>query len=767
MRKAAWVCLPFAGAVAVCRYLLPESAFIPAAAACLLALIPASLLQGGARRRAFLALCGAAAGCAAISVQTYAALHPCEALVGEQREVSARVTDYPDLYDGSAYVTVRLTEPGVPRVRCRLVSYVEGELDELVPGDELRGAVRFASALERNGRQVDNYTSQGIFIRAVCTDEPVRTGRWRFSFLYGPVTLCERIIALCRRSFPADAAPFMTALLTGNKADLYDDGEAYYDLAEVGLSHVVAVSGMHISYLAGFLFLLLGRRRWAVILSFPVLLFFAAMTGFTPSVTRAVFMQLCLLSAPLFRREEDALTSLSIILAAMLLKNPAAVAGTSLQLSFASMAGIWLASGRMYTALSERLSDAPIWDFKPLRPVLTFIVATFSSGVGAQIFTLPLAAAHFGYVSTVSPLSNFLCLWLISALYIGGYFVVVLGAIWPAAAGAAGGALAWGVRYIHLIARLLRRVPCATVYMSNPLGVLWLAFVYAVFLAAWLRARNGRSFRPVAPVCLSLIFLYGSSLLVRWSWDGDLRLTALDVGQGESVVLTCGPRCAVVDCGGSFITHDAGGAAVAFLRGQQRSHVDALILTHLHSDHVNGAAELLMQQDVDTLYLPLQPDEDGYLQGILAAARRSGTRIAWVTQDVALTLGDMELTIWAPLLSGEANENCLIVMARQNDFEAFVTGDSPAAAEWLLCARNDLPDAEVLVAGHHGSKTSTCDEFLREIRPDLALISVGFNNYGHPHAAVLRRLEEYHIPVLRTDEEGSITVKAGGNGKNG
>ena len=195
--------------------------------------------------------------------------------------------------------------------------------------------------------------------------------------------------------------------------------------------------------------------------------------------------------------------------------------------------------------------------------------------------------------------------------------------------------------------------------------------------------------------------------------------------------------------------------------------MDALILTHLHSDHVNGAPEVLMQLDVDTLYLPLQPDEDGYLPRILSAARKAGTRIAWVTEDIALALGPMELTIWAPLLSGDENENCLIIMAREDDFEAFITGDSLAAAEWLLCSRHDLPDAEVLVVGHHGSKTSTCEAFLEEIRPDLALISVGYNTYGHPHAAVLDRLEAHHIPVLRTDEEGNITVKAGGNRKNG
>ena len=768
MRKAAWACLPFAAAVAACRYLLPESAWIAAAAACLIALIPATLLPGKARLRAILALCGAAAGCAAFCVQLYAVLRPCEAIVGEKRGIAARVTDYPDLYEDSAYITVRLTGANVPGVRCRLVSYVEGELDGFVPGDEIRLEARFASASVRNGMQVDNLTSQGIFLRATCTSEPARTGRWKWSALYAPAVLCRKVIDLCRECFPEDTVPFMTALLTGDKTGLYASGEDYYDLAEAGLAHVVAVSGMHISYLAGFVFLLLGRRRGAVIASFPILVFFAAMTGFTPSVTRAVFMQMCLLSAPLFRREEDALTSLSVILAAMLLKNPCAIAGASLQLSFASMAGIWLVSGRLYRYLTERLDDSKIGKNRLLRPVLVFAAATFSSGAGAQIFTLPLSAAHFGYVSTVSPLSNFLCLWLISLLYLGGYVSVILTAFLPAAGAAVGGILAWGVRYIHAVTHLLHALPCACVYMREPMNAVWLAFTYTVFFTAWLTGRKGRGIRLIVPACLSLIFLYSAALTVRLSWDDDLRVTVLDVGQGESVVLTCGPRSAVVDCGGSFVTHDAARSAVSFLRAGQRQHVDALVLSHLHSDHVNGAAQLLSQLDIDALYLPLQPDEDGYLPSILSAARRNGTRVCWVTEDMELTVGDMVLTLWAPLLDGEENENCLIVMARQDDFEALITGDSLAAAEWLLCARNELPDTEVLVVGHHGSKTSTIPLFLEEARPDVAVISVGTANvYGHPHYEVLRRLKEYHIEVHRTDEEGTVTVKAGGKKNHG
>ena len=761
MRKAVWACLPFAAGISVCKYLLPAEYALPAAVLCVFFSLPGFLFHDKRRLCILLSAYGAAAGCVCFWVQQRFVLRPAEAWVGETVSVSARVTDWPDVYDGSAYVTVRLTQPGMPRVRCRLVSYVEGELDGLVPGDELSGEVRIMSAAIRNGEEVDTYSSQGIFLRAVCTQEPEINGRWRGSFLYLPRALAHAIQQLTRRVFPSDAAPFMTALLTGEKASLYEDEGRYYSLSQAGLAHIVAVSGMHISYLLGFFFLLAGRRRGSVLLSFPILLFFAAMMGFSPSVTRAMFMQMCLYSAPLFQREEDSLTSLSVILALMLLLNPSAVASVSLHLSFASMAGIWLVAGRLYNKLWGRFSAGKLAAHRPFKQILAFVAATVSSSFAAQLFTLPLCALHFGSISTVSPVSNVLALWMVSILYIGGFIAVALGALFPAAGLAAGGVLAWGVRYIYFLCDALSYLPCESVYTSNPLMLLWLGFVYALLFIVWLAYRRGRGFRPVAPLCLALITLYAGALAVRLTWRDELQLTALDVGQGESVAVTCGPRAILVDCGGSVLTRDAGEAAVRFFMGRQRSRLDALILTHLHADHVNGVSRLLAQLDVDVLYMPAQPDEDGYLPAILSAAARQGTRVEYVTENILLRIGEMDVTVWAPLLPGEENENCLTVMTAQDAFEVLITGDNYSQAERLLAANYTLPDTEVLVVGHHGSRTSTCAPFLEAARPDVAIISVGYNTYGHPAPEVLSRLEEYAVTVYRTDLDGNITVRAG------
>lgn len=473
--------------------------FRPAGVCALLSALSLLLPRGKGRARAHLALLGAAIGLFAFFVQEHFLAAPSDALAGEKRVISVRVTDYPDIYDTSEYITVRVRDPDLPGVKCRIASYDTENFTALTPGDELSVPVKLLPARERNGQSVDTYAAQGIFLRATATGAPEITGRWDFSFLYAPKALCRAIGEICRSVFPPDVQPFLTALLTGDKTDLYDDGAHYYALADAGLAHVVAVSGMHIAFLMGFLFLLIGRRPWAVAVSLPVLLLFAAMTGFTPSVTRAAVMQFFLLAAPLFGRESDGVTSLLTALALLLLLNPSACASVSLQLSFSSVAGIWFLSNRMYRALSRRIEDLKIAENRHARRVLLFAAGSVSSSIGAMALSAPLTAVHFGSVSVVSPISNILCLWIVSAVYIGGYIIVLLGAFLPGAAALAGSVLAWGVRYIYAVSGFLSRLPCANVYVRNPLFLGWLALVYALFFAAWLRSRKTGRFRALAP----------------------------------------------------------------------------------------------------------------------------------------------------------------------------------------------------------------------------------------------------------------------------
>ena len=760
MRKLAWACGGFSGAIFLCEYLLAPGWYLGCALACAILAGAGCFLRGGLRLRAWLALLGAAAGCLCFQLHDRVTVAPAEALAGGERTVTARVLDYPAVYEGSQSAVVRLTETGRP-VRCLLTSY-DGGLAELTPGDEITAAVRLRSAAVRWGQETDQYSARGIFLTAVCQEAPVRTGRWGGAFLYWPRKFAQDVAAVAARAFPEDTAPFMTALLTGDKTALYEENTLYGTLREAGLAHVVAVSGMHISFLMGFLWLVAGNRRRVTLAAVPLLALFAAMAGFTPSVLRAVFMQACFLAAPWADREPDPPTSLALALALLLALNPSAAASVSLQLSFAAAAGILLVSGPIDRALrrfgEKRLARAP----RLLRRALDGAAGIASVTAGAMLLTVPVTAAQFGSISLVSPVTNLLCVWLVPVLFLGGFACVLAGAALLPLGAALGRVLAWGARYVFAVSGCLTRLPCASVYTSNGVFVVWLVFVYALLLAAWVFRDREKGFRPAAPLCLAVMGLCLCVFAVRARWDRGLLVTVLDVGQGECVLLESGEQTVVVDCGGAHTGENAGEQAAGALGGRCRGSIDALILTHLHRDHCSGAAALLSMVDVHTLYYPADADDaDGTLAELLAAAARSGTAAVPLTDDLTLEGGALTLQLWRTEGKAGENERGLAVLASRGDFDVLITGDAGTAAERLLCARHTLPDVEVLVAGHHGSDTSTHTRLLEAAMPDLAVISVGYNTYGHPAQTVLDRLAAYHIEVHRTDLEGDITILGG------
>ena len=174
MRKAALLCGTLSLAVFVSFYLLPESVLLPAAGVCaLLSALSLLLPRGKGRARAHLALLGAAIGLFAFFVQEHFLAAPSDALAGEKRVISVRVTDYPDIYDTSEYITVRVRDPDLPGVKCRIASYDTENFTALTPGDELSVPVKLLPARERNGQSVDTYAAQGIFLRATATGAPV------------------------------------------------------------------------------------------------------------------------------------------------------------------------------------------------------------------------------------------------------------------------------------------------------------------------------------------------------------------------------------------------------------------------------------------------------------------------------------------------------------------------------------------------------------------------------------------------------------------
>lgn len=430
-----------------------------------------------------------------------------------------------------------------------------------------------------------------------------------------------------------------------------------------------------------------------------------------------------------------------------------------MQLSFAATAGIVLFSERIQRRLASPVYDhkIPLAFLRKLYMIFSGIAATT---VGALVFTMPLTALHFGSVSLLAPISNLLCLSVVSVLFVGGYLSVFLGVLLPAAGAFVAGILDWGAGYILSIASAVSSVPHGVVYMDHPLSAVWLIVVYLVFVAAYLLRRRIKVYWPVAPLCIALFLLLGKNIYLDCSRGQSLSVTALDVGQGQSIVLENKEHAVLVDCGSSGSEENAGQTAASYLLSRGREYVDAAIITHAHRDHINGMGRFLAAVDVGLLILPDETDrEDEVVSELLTIARKRGTDIYWFKSDSTWELGGMNLTLWAFDGRPSDSEKGLAVMAAQDGFEVLVPGDMYSESEECLAERAVLPDTEVLIVSHHGSKYSTSEALLEAARPDIAIISSGYNTYGHPHPEVLKRLYAYDVEIHRTDREGTVCIR--------
>ena len=254
--------------------------------------------------------------------------------------------DYPERDEGYASVELRIEEDGLPRVKAAVYDY-DGLMPELKPGDIAEFPLEFISALDKYGEPTDIYSSRGILLRAYLNGETENIRRDGRSFLSFPMELANAVRETAKEVFPEDVQSLMLGLLIGDTSGLYDEFELDNALSISGIRHVVAVSGMHLSFLYAVLVYLLGKRR-ASIVGVPTVVLFTLVTGCTASVVRACVMLVLVMLAPLLRREADGITSLCAGLLILVVMNPLSVAAAGLQLSFTAMAGIILLTPRIY-----------------------------------------------------------------------------------------------------------------------------------------------------------------------------------------------------------------------------------------------------------------------------------------------------------------------------------------------------------------------------------------------------------------------------------
>ena len=765
MRILATFALSFAAAVFFTIYGGLDSFLLPLGGGLAVITLALGLIRrqkSRARTRALLILSGLAAGFLWTALYMAVFFQPAQDLDGRTVRLAATVADWPQEGSYGGYTVVIQAETG-SWVKVSAILYTDGQGAELRPGDRIE-TVAHCTLGDRtfSGEKITYYTAKGIFLRAkaygrLTVEHPDRVhpqyfAAWTAKALKGGIDA----------AFPEDVSGFVRALVTGNRDNLTD--EFTTSLERTGLSHTVAVSGMHLAFLSGVITTLLGRgKRSTAVFTILWVVLFCGIAGNTPSVLRAAVMICMLQLAPLLDRERDGPTSLSVALLLLLWVNPFSAAHIGLQLSFTAVAGILLVSDQVQEWLLKKfhmdeLHRPENWGQRLLRAGPYFVVSTLSATLGASALTVPLVALHFNLISLVAPLSNLLTIWAIGFLFLSGLGVGALAIVLPRLAAVLAAPLTVLVHYLQGVIELLSRPALAALPLESVYYRAWLVLIYALLLLS-VRTKGRRPvWMPLAAGTAALIVAVG---LTRADfYAGELAVTVLDVGQGQSVLVRTGNYLTLVDCGGD--SRDApGDVAADYLQSLGLHSLDLLVVSHYHADHANGIPQLLNRVNVGEIALP-DVEEDSPLRAeIIAAAGAKGIPVRLIQEDTRLALGADQMRIFPPMAEeGTANELGLTVLASVGETDVLITGDMEAEGERRLVEAVELPDIEVLVVGHHGSDTSTTPELLAAARPDLALISVGLNNsYGHPSWETLCRLDEAGAEIYRTDLYGAIEAQ--------
>jgi competence protein ComEC len=560
------------------------------------------------------------------------------------------------------------------------------------------------------------------------------------------------------RVFPRHGA-FADALLLGRREGL--DPGLRDVFAQSGLVHLLAISGTHVALLAGAL-LLLGRvlrlpRRTLTWGSLGLIALYLAVIGAPPSAVRSGIMVGLALFGVLLQRPSAGLPIVAAAALVILAVEPLAALDAGFQLSFAGVLGILLLRGAMLKRLPR------MWRATTPGRLLTESLVVSLAAFAA---TAPITAFHFGQVAPVSILANLPAIPLTSLALVGICVAAVveplappLGRMFADGAGVALDLLGW-------VAARAAELPFGHAAVSPPRWWIWAGagLVAWVALDAAVRLRE-RVRWTVAAGAACAAFLALPVLAARPASGVEIHF--LDVGQGDAVAIrTPGDRWVLIDAGPRAERYDAGERRVLpFLRAHRAGRLEALVLTHPDADHIGGARAVLEGIEVGRLVEPGLPvGKPLYLETLRAAEAR---KVPWAAarRGRTLRLDGVELELLWPVgdlldASVEANEISAVVRLRYGAFTALLTGDvGTGVEEELTAAYGESLRAQVLKAGHHGSRTSTGDALLDAARPELVVVSAGRRNrYGHPAPEVMERLRERGIAVARTDREGTISI---------
>lgn len=573
-----------------------------------------------------------------------------------------------------------------------------------------------------------------------------------------------------------DAAAVIPATLIGDRAALPD--QVQRRLQAAGTYHAIVISGAHIAILTSVCFVLfrvvVRSFRWVAFATMSVVVTYGWLVGGSPSVGRAVVAACIYLGVSLIGLRPRALNVLGATALVAAVADPLATLDAGAWLSFGATLGIVVGARRFaHWAARPPQGVPPINAPRPSwgRRCWTVVLDIFSATLAAELMVFPIAAALFSRVGLLGLVLNFIAIPAIAVVLFAGMTMSALAGWWDAGAAWSGWIAGVAAAWLIDSARAVDTAPWL-VWRTPPTSLVWTVAYYAALVSA-VSLRGRRRCRQIsvltAAVCLVAIAIAPG---LEWARPtaGRLRLTVLDVGQGDALAVQFpSGHALLVDAGGVPGAFDVGERVVTpalWALGIRR--LDWLAVTHGDLDHAGGMLAVARDLRPREIWegVPVPPHA-----GLLTLRRQAQVdRVGWrqILAGHRLELGGVVVDVLHPPAPDwerrrVRNDDSLVLRIRFGEVEMLLTGDTGREFEEAFAASPGRGLLRLLKVAHHGSRSSSSLPFLRSFAPQMAFVSVGRGNpFGHPDPGVIARYQQLGTVVFRTDRDGAIVMETDG-----
>ena len=598
-------------------------------------------------------------------------------------------------------------------------------------------------------------------------------------------------------------ANLLIGLLLGDDDNIDKDIEESFKISS--LSHILAVSGMQVTYIIAamsFIFNnILGKRKTKIVI-IVTLIFYTILTGFSPSIVRASIMGILIMGAGLFYRKNDIWNSIAISLLLMLIYNPFLITNVGLQLSYLGTIGIILLNKTFLKMFNNIKFEKYILNRKIIN-IVSKIIEILTVTISASVVVFPIMLYNFNLFGTYFLITNLLASIIIGAITILGVIVVIISFVFSTFGEVLSGILEISLNILVWVSNF-SKLPFSKIYITTPkiymiicyyILIVLFNYIYKIYsnrnlsltqmrfrnLIALYKYKikeiykNKKRRKKFISVLIFIVFCF--NICNFFIIKRDLKIYFVDVGQGDSTfIVTPKNETILIDGGGSLGTDfDVGESTLLpYILDRGYKKIDLMFVSHFDQDHIGGLFKILEELNVEKVCISKQEEDSENYQKFLNIVKSKNIQVLVVKKGDKIVLdNNLYFDILWPndkqIEENKLNNNAIVMKLNYNNFSTLFTGDIEKLAEEKILEiykNSNILESDILKVAHHGSKTSTTDEFLNIVKPKIALIGVGKDNmFNHPSNTTIEKLENIGIKIYRTDLNGEISIFVNNNGE--